>query len=298
MGLKWIQGQNASSLCFVEAQKEEISTSVREKVEGKRPWRREMFKTCRLTKSNQSESSIESTFLSNAINFNVPEPIPEDDVIKHTWLDDLEKENVSIIIHWRAEVIDENGLRNSFGQSHINLPTLYSLAPTPTRDQPLKCYISAPHRVEHSFGQSETSSSSNQSRPCRVTCQIVIENVSDRTNVSNASISFQQILDSLAGLGSTNQSGSFIWAGMSEKRFNVPATKKIELKNVAVFPRAGTFDLGMFSGNSIGSRFQVSYWLGVLAYQCPRKPSKANFELAIGEIKIQPRQHMIVINNI
>jgi len=71
----------------------------------------------------------------------------------------------------------------------------------------------------------------------------------------------------LAGLGSTNQSGSFIWAGMSEKRFNVPATKKIELKNVAVFPRAGTFDL-------------------------------ANFELAIGEIKIQPRQHMIVINNI
>ena len=255
MGLQWIQGQNASSLCFVEAQKDEISTFVREKTEGKRPWRREMFKTCRLTKSDQSESSIETTFLSNAFNFNVPEPIPEDDVIKHTWLDDLEKENVSIIIHWRAEVIDENGLRNSFGQSHINLPTLYSLAPTPTQhDQPLKCYISAPHRVEHSFGQSE--STTNQSRPCRVTCQITIENVSDRTNVSNASISFQQILDSLAGLGSTNQSGSFIWAGMSEKRFNVPATKKIELKNVAVFPRAGTFDLGMFSKLPIGSHFR------------------------------------------
>jgi len=270
LGLKWIQGQNASSLCFVEAQKEEISTFVREKVEGKRPWRREMFKTCRLTKSNQSESSIESTFLSNAINFNVPEPIPEDDVIKHTWLDDLEKENVSIIIHWRAEVIDENGLRNSFGQSQINLPTLYSLAPTPTRDQPLKCYISAPHRVEHSFGQSDpSSSSSNQSRPCRVTCQIVIENVSDRTNVSNASISFQQILDSLAGLGSTNQSGSFIWAGMSEKRFNVPATKKIELKNVAVFPRAGTFDLGAFSGDYI--RSQAFYWLKVFSQSEPLK---------------------------
>ena len=107
-------------------------------------------------------------------------------------------------------------------------------------------------------GKSE--SSTNQSRPCRVTCQITIENVSDRTNVSNASISFQQILDSLAGLGSTNQSGSFIWAGMSEKRFNVPATKKIELKNVAVFPRAGTFDLGKFSKLPIG--FRSSYMIG------------------------------------
>ena len=46
---------------------------------------------------------METAFLGDQFDFDVPIPTPEDDVIQHHWLDELKKEKVLIVLQWRAE---------------------------------------------------------------------------------------------------------------------------------------------------------------------------------------------------
>ena len=192
--------------------------TVTESVEGKRPWRREMIKECHVTVSSSNNDpdedadadadSLDSCFLSNSIDFNVPDPLPDDDVSNHTWIKELESEMVSVVIQWKAEIIDQNGLRHSTGQNWVNLGDIFDVQTTqPIPHIPLRCYVTAPHRMEHGFAV-----------PCKVNCVVTLEN----TGVSggadlDVTLSFQQIFDAVAGLGQTGSDG-FIWSGISEKR--------------------------------------------------------------------------------
>ena len=208
--LKWIQGQNASSLLFVEARPinraESPSVKVSESVEGRRPWRREMIKDCYVT--NIDNETLDCSFLSNTVDFVVPEPLPDDDVSEHTWLDELASEMVSVVVQWNAEIIDENGLRKSHGQSWVHLDDIFQNKINLKKQIPLKCYINAPHRMEHAF-----------SSPCRVSCTITIENSAINADM-DVTLSFQQIFDAVAGLGQTGNH-AFIWSGLSEKRISI-----------------------------------------------------------------------------
>ena len=71
---------------------------------------------------------------------------------------------------------------------------------------PLRCYVTAPHRMEHGFAA-----------PCKVNCVVTLENTSSHGNDLDVTLSFQQIFDAVAGLGQTGNDG-FIWSGISEKR--------------------------------------------------------------------------------
>ena len=49
IGLKWIQGQSASSLLFIELDETELDAQVTEKVDGKRAWRRHMSRNIKVS---------------------------------------------------------------------------------------------------------------------------------------------------------------------------------------------------------------------------------------------------------
>ena len=48
IGLKWIQGQSASSLLFIELDETELDAQVTECVDGKRAWRRHMSRNVKV----------------------------------------------------------------------------------------------------------------------------------------------------------------------------------------------------------------------------------------------------------
>ena len=112
----------------------------------------------------------------------------------------------NVALSWKGEIISESGLRQCNGLSWVNMGDLGSTETKETPLLPLKCYIDASYRVEHNFN----------SGPARVQCQIIIENTTEHTNV-DAVLSFQNMLDSVAGLGDC----SFIWSGLSEKKIKL-----------------------------------------------------------------------------
>jgi hypothetical protein len=90
-----MQGQRSSFLCFVDQQSAPIETLVSESVDGRRAYRRHMSKKVYFTETG---TELARQFLSESVKYDVPEPIPEDDVIKHHWLDDFASERISIIL--------------------------------------------------------------------------------------------------------------------------------------------------------------------------------------------------------
>ena len=46
-----------------------------------------------------------------------------------------------MVVYWNAEIIDENGLRNSFGQNWVNLSDIYGIVPSTPEELPLKCFV-------------------------------------------------------------------------------------------------------------------------------------------------------------
>lgn len=94
-GISWMQGQRSSFLCFVDEQSAPIETSVSESVDGRRAYRRHMKKKVYFTETG---AELARQFLSESVKYNVPEPIPEDDVIQHYWLENFANERISIIL--------------------------------------------------------------------------------------------------------------------------------------------------------------------------------------------------------
>ena len=156
---------------------------------------------------SSTAESKDVSFLSNCFDFEVPEPTPEDDVIEHWWVNNLTADNqTNVALSWKGEIISESGLRQCNGLSWVNMGDLGSTEAKETPLLPLQCYIDASYRVEHNFN----------SGPARVQCHIIIENTTEHTNV-DAVLSFQNMLDSVAGLGDC----SFIWSGLSEKKIKL-----------------------------------------------------------------------------
>ena len=44
-------------------------------------------------------------FFCDALEFDVPEPTPEDDVVEHHWLEKIKAEKIALIVKWRAEYV-------------------------------------------------------------------------------------------------------------------------------------------------------------------------------------------------
>ena len=91
-----MQGQRSSFLCFVDQQPVPIETSVTEAIDGRRAYRRQMTKKVHFSETGTCD--LARQFLSESVNYAVPEPTPEDDVIKHHWLDTFANERISIIL--------------------------------------------------------------------------------------------------------------------------------------------------------------------------------------------------------
>lgn len=194
-----------------------------------------MKKTGRYTEVSSGDK-METAFLGEQFEFDVPIPTPEDDVIQHHWLGELDKEKVLIVLQWRAEIIDEQGMRIATGQSAVSLDDIYAAsqqeAKTPT-ESPIKCYVIAPCRVEHDFSAG----------PMRLPCTIELENTSKSEKVQ-FDITFRKAVEAAAGISSNVQ---FTWTGFSEKKSCIGPQKKCQIKNAAIFTRPGTFDLCNFT---------------------------------------------------
>ena len=50
-----------------------------------------------------SENSLNSEFFADGLDFRVPDPNPDDDVIEHVWLEELKSEKIGILVQWTAE---------------------------------------------------------------------------------------------------------------------------------------------------------------------------------------------------
>ena len=132
----------------------------------------------------------------------------QDDVIEHWWMGKMANDNQTCVaLQWRGEIISESGLRQCDGLSWVAVSDLVQANTEQSNPPlPLKCYIDAAYRVEHNFATG----------PARVSCCVTIENTSEQTHVE-AIVSFQRMLDSVAGLGEC----AFVWSGASEKQIKL-----------------------------------------------------------------------------